>query len=219
MAAKEVYSSLLRAYGPQGWWPADGPFEVIVGAILTQNTNWSNVEKAIANLRKKGALHPEGLKALSPAELAEMIRPSGYFNIKAKRLKNFIDIFFDEFSGDLGLMFSGEQCGLRRRLLQVSGIGPETADSILLYAGGYPFFVVDAYTKRIFSRLGLIKEEDSYHQVQEFFTSRLGADAGLFNEYHALIVRHAKERCRKRPLCEGCPLTDVPCEHARTLRT
>lgn len=211
----KVFEKLYNAYGPQHWWPGETPFEVIVGAILTQNTNWTNVEKAIANLKEKGNFTPDGLKGIETTDLARLIRPSGYFNIKAKRLKEFISFLCNEFEGGLDRMFSLDLKKIRHKLLEINGIGPETADSILLYAGNYPIFVVDAYTKRIFSRLGLLHEEHTYHQVQEFFMENLEADTELFNEYHALIVRHAKEFCRKKPLCRECPLLDLPCGHGR----
>lgn len=211
---KDVFDRLLKAYGPQHWWPAETPFEVIVGAVLTQNTNWTNVEKAIANLKREDLLTPRHLNDIEEAGLAELIRPSGYFNIKAARLKSFISFLFNHFDGDLDLMFALDLKTLRQRLLEVKGIGPETADSILLYAGNYPVFVVDAYTKRIFSRIGLLQKEHTYHQVQEFFMERLEEDRQLFNEYHALIVRLAKEHCRTRPLCGGCPLAELPCSFA-----
>ena len=212
---KNVFDKLLNVYGPQHWWPGETPFEVIVGAVLTQNTNWTNVEKAIANLKRESLLSPEHLKNIEDAKLAELIRPSGYFNIKASRLKSFISFLFENFEGDLDRMFALDLKLLRLRLLEVKGIGPETADSILLYAGNYPVFVVDAYTKRIFSRIGLIQTEHTYHQVQEFFMENLENVRQLFNEYHALIVRHAKEHCRTKPLCDGCPLACLPCEFVK----
>jgi len=213
--ASAVFDLLFKACGPQHWWPGDTPFEVIVGAILTQNTNWTNVEKAIVNLKREDCLNPGRLHAIKEEDLAELIRPSGYFNIKAKRLKSFTGFLFDSFNGDLDAMFALPLARLRHKLLSVNGIGPETADSILLYAGRYPVFVVDAYTRRIFSRLGLLNEEHTYHQVQAFFQDHLDEDERLFNEYHALIVRHAKEHCRTKPLCEGCPLEAFPCLYAK----
>lgn len=211
---KKVYKKLYQAYGPQQWWPGDTPFEVIIGAILTQNTNWTNVEKAIINLKKAGILSPPELRNIDQDSLAELIRPSGYFNIKANRLKNFIHFLFEQFNGNLDAMFSADMKKVRNQLLQVKGIGPETADSILLYAGNYPLFVVDAYTKRIFSRLTILDEEHTYHQVQDYFMAHLEEDAQLYNEYHALIVRHGKEHCKTRPLCKACPLLDIPCPFA-----
>jgi len=202
---------MFEAYGPQHWWPGDSPFEIIMGAILTQNTNWTNVEKAISNLKEAGLLNPRGLNHIDKDQLAELIRPSGYFNIKAKRLKAFMAFLFRHFKGDLDAMFSLNLTEIRKALLEVKGIGPETADSILLYAGNYPAFVVDAYTKRIFSRLAILHEEHTYHQIQDYFMAHLEEDVQLYNEYHALIVRHGKEHCKTKPLCKECPLLDIPC--------
>lgn len=204
---KKTYKKLFTAFGHQHWWPGDTPFEVIVGAILTQNTAWTNVEKAIHNLRKAKLLNPKRLHNLSQAELAQHIRPAGYFNIKAKRLKYFLNYLFDDYGGNLKKMFKKRTDALRRELLQVNGIGPETADSILLYAGNHPIFVIDAYTKRIFSRHGIIPADADYHDVQELFMRNLPHDVKLFNEYHALIVKTGKDFCRtKKPLCSKCPL-------------
>lgn len=201
------YETLFAAFGPQHWWPGETPFEVIAGAILTQNTAWTNVEKAIANLKQGGLLSPAAMRRLSEEDLAGLIRPAGYFNIKARRLKSFICFLFDRYNGDLDSMFAIGLKRLRHELLGVNGIGPETADSILLYAGGLPVFVVDAYTKRIFSRHGLVVDSASYHEVQEYFEARLPQDSTLYNEYHALIVRVAKDYCKPRtPDCAGCPL-------------
>jgi endonuclease-3 related protein len=210
----EIFDTLLAAYGPRFWWPADSPFEVCVGAILTQNTNWGNVEKAIANLKREGLLSPEGLRDIPTAQLAECIRPAGYFNVKSARLKDFIAWLFSEQRVGLADMFAGDWQELRVDLLQVRGIGPETCDSILLYAGHKPSFVVDAYTKRLFSRLGLISPKASYDEVRDLFMESLPADVELFNEYHALIVEHCKERCRTRPLCGECVLR-FRCEYYR----
>jgi len=206
-----VFKRLFDSYGHQQWWPAETPFEMMVGAILTQNTNWTNVEKAINNIKERAALSVLLLEELEVCELAELIRPSGYFNIKAGRLKELVAFLSAEFNGDIDEMFKLPLKPLRHLLLNVNGIGPETADSILLYAGNYPVFVVDAYTRRIFSRLGLIKTQHTYHQIQDFFMNNLPEDVILFNEYHALIVRHAKEQCKKKPLCRDCPLLDLPC--------
>src|SRR3990172_3198095 len=172
----KIYKTLFKEYGPQHWWPGDTPFEVIVGAILTQNTNWGNVEKAIRNLKAEGILSPEGLRNVNHNHLAMLIRPSGYFNVKAGRLKHFIDYLFKRHGGSLKKMFSLDLKALRHELLEVKGIGPETADSILLYAGGYPVFVVDAYTVRIFQRLGILKEDVTYHEAQEIFMDNLPDD-------------------------------------------
>ncbi len=202
---KTIYETLLRHYGPQRWWPADTPFEVMIGAILTQNTAWSNVEKAIANLREHHCLTPESILAAPTERLAEWIRPSGYFNIKAKRLQNFCRWYCSQGGWKpLSLRPTPE---LRRALLSVSGIGPETADDILLYAFGRPVFVIDAYTRRLFARLGKIEGNEPYETLRTLFEETLGTDdPQLFNEYHALIVRHAKEACSKRPRCHRCCL-------------
>lgn len=204
---KKTYKKLFSAFGHQHWWPGDTPFEVIVGAILTQNTAWTNVEKAIHNLKKAKLLNPKRLHDLSQDELAKHIKPAGYFNIKAKRLKHFLNYLFDNYSGSLNRMFKKRTDALRRELLEVNGIGPETADSILLYAGNHPVFVVDAYTKRVFSRHRIIKPDADYHEIQEIFMKNLPYDVKLFNEYHALIVRIGKDFCRtKKPFCSKCPL-------------
>jgi endonuclease-3 related protein len=202
-----IYRALFRAYGPQHWWPGETAFEVMVGAVLTQNTAWSNVEKAIANIRGRGLLSPSLLAAVPRRRLAALIRPSGYFNVKAQRLHNLVAFLMDRFQGNVKRMFRRDPVSLRQELLAVHGIGPETADSILLYAGDKPLFVVDAYTKRIFSRHGIVPSGASYDDVQRLFMDGLPRDARLYNEYHALIVRLGKERCKKgRPRCEGCPL-------------
>lgn len=200
------YQTAFQKLGPQHWWPGETPFEICVGAILTQNTNWKNVEKAIQNLKNQNVLAPHSLYALTHPELAEMIRPAGYFNIKAKRLKNFIRFLVEEYEGDLNRMFQERLEMLREKILSISGIGPETADSILLYAGQKPVFVVDAYTKRIFSRHQMVSEEADYHELQRFFSDHLPEDSQLFNEYHALIVNIGKNWCKSRePACVQCP--------------
>jgi endonuclease-3 related protein len=211
-----IYGLLLDRYGPQQWWPAETPFEVCVGAVLTQNTNWGNVEKAIANLRRAGVLSEEGMRKLPREVLAELIRPAGFFNVKAVRLTAFVDWLFERYGGSLELMFAGDWLLLREELLRVKGIGRETADSILLYAGEKPTFVVDAYTLRLFSRLGLVAGTAGYEEVRSLFMAQLPADPGLFNEYHALIVRHGKEHCRSKPGCPGCSL-HVLCAHGHGL--
>lgn len=203
----KIYNSLYNYFGLLNWWPGDTPFEIMVGAILTQNTSWSNVEKAINNLKKENLLEPRKLYRINREELAQLIKPSGYYNIKAKRLKNFINIFVNDFEGSAEKMFSGDSGELRKKLLKVNGIGPETADSILLYAGEKPFFVVDAYTKRIFSRHKLISKDASYRQIQEFFSKNLDRDVELFNEFHAQIVMLGKTICTSRnPNCAKCPI-------------
>lgn len=203
-----VYRALRGAFGPQGWWPGRTRFEVIVGAILTQNTNWGNVEKAIVNLRRAGALSPDALRRLPVPELARLIRPSGYFNVKARRLHAFVAWLHTRHGGSLDRMFAEPLPALREDLLGVSGIGPETADSILLYAGGKPSFVVDAYTWRLLTRHGFVAEETTYDEMKSLFEENLPADVPLFNDFHAQIVRVGKEFCRKsEPRCDdGCPL-------------
>lgn len=199
---------MFAALGPQQWWPGETPFEIIIGAILTQNTNWSNVEKAIRNLRTAGKLSPEGIHELSVTELAQLIRPSGFFNVKARRVKTFINWLFSRYGGNLSGMFNQDLQILRDELLSVKGIGPETADSILLYAGNLPTFVVDAYTHRIFSRHGFVSEESTYDEMKSFFEENLPKDVKLYNEYHALLVNIGKMFCRPKKACEQCPLKD-----------
>jgi len=202
----DIYNSLFKHFGPQDWWPGETPFEVIIGAILTQNTSWDNVEKAIVSLKASGKFTPEGLFKLQTDKLALLIKSSGYFNIKAKRLKNFLSFLFNDYEGNIDRLLKEDGHLLRHKLLNVNGIGPETADSILLYAAEYPIFVVDAYTNRIFSRHGYIPADATYHQIQELFVGNLPKDTQLYNEYHALIVRVGKELCRKTPRCNSCPI-------------
>jgi endonuclease-3 related protein len=206
----QIYDLLLERYGHRHWWPAETPFEVCVGAILTQNTNWGNVERAIANLKGERLLSPKGLRDVPVERLAEVIRPAGYFNVKSVRLKGFISWLFDNYGGSVERMAAAEWTALREGLLRVKGIGPETADSILLYACAKPSFVVDAYTKRLLSSLGLISGKEGYEEVRALFMENLPADVALFNEYHALIVQHAKEHCSKRARCAGCALHFCP---------
>ena len=202
------YKKLHSHFGPQHWWPAETPFEVMVGAILTQNTNWLNVEKAIKNIKNARVLSASKLYALPPKKLSSLIRPAGYYNVKAKRLRSFLEYFLREYKGDCKKMSARETGILRGQLLSVNGIGPETADSILLYALGKPAFVVDAYTKRILSRHTLSKTDDPYDAVQKIFYKHLNPDAALYNEYHALLVKLAKEYCLKnKPKCQICPLS------------
>jgi len=201
-----LYRVLSGALGPSRWWPGETPFEVAVGAILTQNTNWKNVEKAIANLKAEGAPTARGLRTLHPARLEELIRPAGYFRIKTIRLTDFLDFLEQESGLEIEALAQQPLETLRPKLLAVRGIGPETADSILLYALGKPTFVVDAYTVRMFSRHGLIPEATDYHEVQDIAQSAIAPEAVDYNEFHALIVRAAKEWCRKsKPLCALCP--------------
>ena len=206
---KEIYERLYRAFGPQHWWPGDTPFEVVVGAILTQNTSWKNVEKAIDNLKEKRLLSPRALRKIPVKRLAGLIKPTGYYNQKAKKIKNFMDFLFNNYSGSLKRMFSRDFLVLRGELLKVNGIGLETADSILLYAGNKPIFVVDAYTRRILSRHNLIDSHATYSEIQNYFMDNLDNRVRLFNEYHALLVRLGKEICRSKPNCEICPLKDL----------
>jgi len=210
-AFRDVYRKLYSAFGPQHWWPGDTQFEVIVGAILTQNTAWTNVEKAIGNLKKALALRsPSAMMRLPTRKLAELIRPAGYYNIKAKRLKNFLSFLELGYGASLKALGRLDTRELRYELLGVNGIGPETCDSILLYAFGRPVFVVDAYTKRVFSRHGFFDEDLGYAEVQSIFMKNLRRETAVFNEYHALIVRLAKEFCRTRPKCGSCPLKANP---------
>jgi len=205
----KFYQKLYRHFGPQHWWPGETPFEVMVGAILTQNTAWKNVERAIENLKRENALSPEEINKMNIEKLAQLIKPSGFYNLKAKRLKSFIERFMEDFNGDIQEMKKLEKHTLREWLLSIPGIGRETADSIILYAIEKPIFVVDAYTRRILSRHGFIKGDEDYDEIQEIFHRNLPHDTGLFNEYHALIVRLGKEYCKKQnPLCETCPLKD-----------
>lgn len=205
----DVYSRLLSAFGPQHWWPGDSPFEVMVGAILTQNTNWGNVERAIENLKRAKALTPAAIHEMSHERLAGLIRPAGYFNVKAKRLKAFMEFFINRYSGRVSKMRKVDTKTLRRELLSVNGIGPETADSMLLYALERPVFVIDAYTKRVLSRHGIMDGSESYERFQDLFHVALPRDVQLFNEYHALLVRLGKDFCKPRPRCEGCPLSGL----------
>ena len=204
-----IYDRLYESFGPQKWWPGDTQLEVIVGAILTQNTSWTNVEKAIGNLKRENLLDVENLKKITTRRLAHLIKPAGYYNIKAKRLKNFIEYLYSFYDGSLKKMFDRDYLRLRAELLSLNGIGQETADSILLYAGNKPIFVVDAYTKRILQRHHLIDKDASYSEIQNLFMDNLKKDVKLFNEYHALLVNLGKNICLKRPLCEICPLKDI----------
>jgi endonuclease III related protein len=204
----DIYRRLSTALGPQHWWPGDTPFEIAVGAILTQNTNWGNVEKAIQNLKKQKALSAKVLHQMLVKELAKLIRPAGYFNVKAQRLKSFNDFFMKEYHGSMKKMKNRETHMLREKLLAVNGIGPETADSILLYALEKPVFVIDAYTKRVLSRHCILDEGKSYDEFQSLFHDSLEKKVQLFNEFHALFVQVGKTFCkRSKPLCDSCPLS------------
>lgn len=202
-----MYRAMLDSLGPSHWWPGETPFEVCVGAVLTQNTAWTNVEKAISALRKAGALSPEAMHSLTQEELAALIRPAGYFNIKAGRLRSFLEFLRAEADWDMEALASQETAVLREKLLSIRGIGPETADSMLLYAFDRPMFVVDAYTARIMSRHGLVPEDTNYDELQSLFMDVLPENVQMYNEFHALIVRVGKDWCKKRePRCGTCPL-------------
>jgi endonuclease-3 related protein len=202
----DLYSRLYEAFGPRHWWPGDSPFEIAVGAILTQNTAWRNVRKAIDNLRTASLLSPNALYHLPIEDLAAVIRPAGYYNIKARRLKHFVEFLFLENGGDLECLLTEALDTLRNKLLSIKGVGPETADSILLYAGNRPTFVVDAYTRRILFRHRLMPQEASYDEVRFFFMDCLKPDVAMFNEYHALLVYLGHTFCSKRnPKCTECP--------------
>ena len=205
---EEIYHSLLSHYGPQHWWPADEPFEVIVGAILTQTTTWQNVAKAISNLKQAGALNGAALRQLPLDRLAELIYPCGYYKAKSLKLKAFAQRL-TKYDDSLQELFALDIEQLREELISIYGIGEETADSIILYAAKKPVFVIDAYTRRILSRLGLVPTKDDYAASQALFMDNLPRDQGLYNEYHALFVRHGKEACRKRPLCSRCCLRSL----------
>lgn len=203
----QVYDRLLKALGPQHWWPAQTPFEVMIGAVLTQNTNWQNVEKAIRNMRNADLLEPHALYNAPAEELEELLRPAGYFRVKARRLRSLLEFIINRYHGSLEAMFQTDLQTLREELLAVNGVGPETADSILLYAGGLGVFVVDAYTHRIFARHGWIGFDADYHQIQDYIQSSLPEDVRLYNEYHALLVYAGKHFCNKsKPKCHECPL-------------
>nr|VFK80641.1 MAG: DNA-3-methyladenine glycosylase III [Candidatus Kentron sp. SD] len=198
-----TYRILEECHGPQHWWPGDSPFEVMVGAVLTQNTAWANVEKAIGNLKAADCLDADRIAALPSADLAQLIRPSGYFNVKAKRLQHFCRWYVQKTRRRLDRL---DTVSLRSALLCVHGIGQETADDILLYAFERPVFVIDAYTRRIFSRLNIFEEHLPYETMRSEIEGALPADSELFNQYHALIVQHGKDICRKRPRCDLCCL-------------
>lgn len=207
MGLKKIYNTLYRCHGPQDWWPGDTPFEIMVGAVLTQNTAWLNVERAIANLVEADALSAQAILDVHPKRLGVWLKPSGYFNIKAKRLKNFCRWYLQH--GGYPALSEWPTDALRKGLLAVNGIGPETADDILLYAFERPVFVIDAYTRRLFKRLGMIEGNEAYEDLRAYFETGLQRAAdrvGLFNEYHALIVIHAKDYCKTKPVCQDCCL-------------
>lgn len=204
----DIYQRLLAAFGPQHWWPGESPFEVAVGAVLTQNTAWRNVECAIDNLKRADCLALEPLLALAHEELAELLRPAGYFNVKARRLRNLLLLLRDH-GGDLEGYLAGDLATRRVELLEVNGLGPETVDSILLYAGDRPTFVCDAYTRRLLTRHGLIDKGATYEAMRALFMDHLPEEVALYNEYHALIVRTGYHHCKPRPRCEGCPLAPL----------
>jgi len=209
----KIYHTLFKTFGPQHWWPGKTPFEIAVGAILTQNTNWGNVEKAINNLKRQKALNAKTLQKMAGEKLALLIKPAGYYNIKTRRLKEFLNFLVNHYKGSMEKMKSEDTQLLRKKLLSINGIGPETADSILLYALGKPVFVIDAYTKRVLVRHKFIPEDAPYHELQEIFHKNLPQDTAsessrtdLFNEYHALFVKLGKDFCKTKPKCESCPL-------------
>ena len=199
----------MNCYGPQQWWPAQDAFEIITGAILTQSAAWVNVEKAITNLIAAGALSPDSIRRLSQDELARLIYSSGYYNTKAKKLKTFAGWLGKHYDDDFSKLFASDTGHIRQQLLMVYGIGEETADSIILYAADKPIFVIDAYTRRVISRVGLAQKNAGYSEYQELFMTNLPIDSRLFNEYHALLVCLAKNICRSRPLCPQCCLNSL----------
>jgi endonuclease-3 related protein len=205
----QVYRQLFDALGPQHWWPGDSPWEVLVGAVLVQNTSWKNVERAIENLREADLIEPGRLLALPPEELADLIRPAGYYRLKTKRLRSLLQFVVSQYDGSLEALRSANMAQLREELLGVHGIGPETADAILLYALEQPALVVDTYTHRVYARHGWIEYEADYHRLQEHLTGELPTDVALFNELHALLVNVGHNYCRRRPKCEECPLAEM----------
>ena len=206
----EMYEAMHRRFGHQGWWPGDTPLEVCIGAILTQNTNWRNVERAISNLKAAGLLSVSALHAMPHEPLAECLRPAGYYNIKARRLKNLIAHVHESFGDDIAAFLDRSVGTLREELLGVKGVGRETADSIILYAAGKATFVVDTYTHRVLMRHGFISPEDDYERIKEFMESSLVEDVELYNDYHAQLVAVGKQFCKPTPRCAGCPLKQFP---------
>lgn len=214
MKFTEIYEKLLEKFGKQHWWPAETKFEVIVGAILTQQASWKNVEIAIQNLKRANVLNEKGIYEIKKEKLENLVKPSGFYRIKTKRLKNFVNFLFDKYNGNLEKLFKVNKNKLRNELLSINGIGKETADSIILYAANKPSFVIDAYTIRIFKRIGLINEKD-YDKVKLIFESNLKSDVNLYKEYHALIVEFGKNICKIKPLCHQCPIKKV-CKYANS---
>jgi endonuclease-3 related protein len=206
---QDIYQRLMSDYGHQHWWPAKEPFEVMVGAILTQSAAWRNVDKAIANLKTAKVLSPQAIRSLPLSRLAQIIRPCGYYNAKSLKLKSLANWLGNHYQDSLDRLSACDVDSLREQLLSIHGIGQETADSILLYAAGKPTFVIDAYTRRIVSRIGLAPERNSYDAYQQLFMEHMPADAKLYNEYHALLVQLAKDTCRRKPLCNKCCLNDI----------
>jgi endonuclease-3 related protein len=205
----KVFQRLRDAFGPQHWWPGDGPFETMVGAVLTQNTSWKNVERAIANLRDAGLLSPRAIHETPVEELAELIRSAGYYRVKARRVQNLVRFLFDHYGGSLEAMLATGKDTLREQLLSINGIGPETADSMVLYAANLPTFVVDTYTARVLKRHGWIEPEADYDTIKDYFENELTEEVSLYNEFHALLVRVGNLHCRKDPRCDACPLFDL----------
>lgn len=206
----DLYSTLYEHFGPQNWWPGDTTFEICVGAILTQNTSWSNVEKALANLEEQGLLTVETMRDAGDPDLKEAIKTAGFYNQKLRTVRGFLDLLDESHGGDLRKALESPPSDLRAELINIKGIGPETADSIMLYAAGEPFFVVDAYTYRILDRHGFPVNGMNYEELKRFMEDALPREAELYNECHALLVKTGKEFCRKRkPLCRGCPLEDT----------
>ncbi len=205
-----MHERLWSVYGPQHWWPAETPTEVVIGAILTQNTAWKNVERAIGNLKAAGCLTWDALHRVTEHRLADLIRPAGTYRVKSSRLKAFVDVLWTDYGGSLEVLLRGRVEEARRRLLAIRGIGPETADSILLYAGNRPTFVVDAYTRRILRRHRLIDGRADYETVRRLFQRAIASEPQVYNEYHALLVAVGKHHCRPRARCTGCPLERWP---------
>jgi endonuclease III related protein len=207
--AHQVYQHLFKSLGPQFWWPGDSPFEIMVGAVLVQNTAWKNVERGIANLKQANLLTPRKIYGLPLEDLAELIRPAGYFRIKAQRLHNLVKFFVERYRGSIAAMQRVDVARLREELLAVNGIGPETADSILLYAIGKPVMVVDTYTNRVFARHGWMPHGTKYHSLQAHLTEQLPVDPSIYNEFHALLVHVGHHYCSPVPRCESCPLREL----------